>query len=297
MKLARVLVVVKETALELLQQAEGDGAQRMLALLKRRHTSVRRIRPAHEQHHSSTTEVLRALRAACGQVTVTRRVPTRPVKGYDLVVSLGGDGMVLGLSHAVRDDTPVLGVNSSPEFSVGHLCGATADDLPALLDALQAGSLRPTPVARLQVKIGGRAVASPVLNDVLFCADNPAVMTRYRLMWPGGEELQRSSGLWVSTPAGSTSALASAGGPVLHLGAKLFAFQVREPYAPPGEAVQVKSAVLSGDDALQVECRINAASVFLDGSHRRYPVPFGYTVTLGLHPSPLQLITRTERGR
>lgn len=290
MKLDRVLVVVKQTALELLESDEGAGAQRMLRLLNKRHNSVDRIIPAHEQHHRAAAHVIGLLRTIAGELTVTRRVPKRPASGFDLIVTVGGDGMVLGVSHAVRDHTPVLGVNSAPEFSVGHLCGTTADTFEATLRSLQAGALTPTPVARLQVSLGGHAVAGPVLNDVLFCADNPAVMTRYNLMWPGGEELQRSSGLWVSTPAGSTSALASAGGPVLHIGAQLFAFQVREPYAPPGSAVRVKSAVLSGEDPLVIECRINAASVFLDGSHRRYPVPFGRKVSIGLHPIPLSLL-------
>ncbi|MEM7676255.1 MAG: hypothetical protein AAF449_09655, partial [Myxococcota bacterium] len=122
-----------------------------------------------------------------------------------------------------------------------------------------------------------------------FCTDNPAVMCRYRLRWPDGMELQRSSGLWVSTPAGSTSALASAGGPILPLAAKQFAFQVREPYAPPGAAVRYKSAVLQNEE-LTIENRSQNASVFLDGSHRRYSVPFGETLTVSLHEQPLRLI-------
>lgn len=299
MKLRHVLVVTKETALDWLSE-DGDrpGKDRLLSLLRRGHPSVSKIEPAHEAHHTNAAQVITFLKSRVASLTVTRKMPDRPLKDYDLIVTLGGDGTVLGVSHAVRSPIAVLGINSAPEHSVGHLCASTADALPELLDSLESGELEPTSVARLQVRLGKRPVQGPVLNDVLFCADNPAVMTRYLLSWPGGEELQRSSGVWVSTPAGSTSALASAGGPILHLDAEAFAFQVREPYAPPGDAVRLRSAVMSSDDELTIENRVEEASVFLDGSHRRYPVPFGSTVSFSLHPSPLQLIRpRLKRER
>lgn len=291
MKLGRVLMVVKQTALTRLSRERSKGAARMRKLLAERDTSVDRIEPAHEQHMRSVERVRQALRSRGVEITERRVPPERPVRGYDLVVSVGGDGTLLGVSHAVRDATPVLGVNSSPAFSVGHLTGATADTFDETLDALRAGRLTPVAAQRLRVRVGNRTIAGPVLNDVLFCADNPAVMTRYNLRWPFGCELQRSSGVWISTPAGSTSAIASAGGPTLPLTAEQFAFLVREPYIAPGSSVRLRVAVLDATHTLSLECRIEQASVFLDGSHRRYPVPFGETVRLTLHPQPLRLVT------
>ena len=80
---------------------------------------------------------------------------------------------------------------------------------------------------------------------------------------------------------------------MLPLTARQFAFYVREPYAPPGRSIRVRSAVLTHEDELAIECRTEDASVFLDGSHWRTPVPFGQTVRFSLHPQPLHLI----RGR
>lgn len=285
-----VLLVVKRTSLELLQEDDSAGAKRMLDLVAGGHPSVSRIQPAHDEHHRSLARVKVTLQERSIAFQLRSRVPTDPIQGVDAVVTVGGDGMVLGASHAVRDQTPVLGVNSAPHFSVGYLTGATAATLGTVLDRLSAGDLEPRIVHRLKVRMGDQALAGPVLNDVLFCTDNPAVMCRYRLRWPDGVELQRSSGVWISTPAGSTSALASAGGPILPLAARQFAFQVREPYAPPGAAVRYKSAVLQHDDELSIENRSQQASVFLDGSHRRYSVPFGETLHLSLHDFPLRLI-------
>ncbi len=285
----RVLVVAKLTSLQLLREDPSPGARRMLDMIAQKHPSVSGIQPAHEQHMVSLRLVREVLERRHMDFTIQTTMPPKPIQGVDAVLTVGGDGMVLGVSHVVTDDTPVLGVNSAPRFSVGYLTGAFAATLDDTLDKLANGSLQPRIVHRLRAQIGDESLGGPVLNDVLFCTDNPAVMCRYQLRWPEGEELQRSSGVWVSTPAGSTSALASAGGPILPLGAKQFALQVREPYAPPGAAVRYKSAVLQNEE-LTIENRSQQASVYLDGSHRRYPIPFGEKLVIGLHERPLRLV-------
>ena len=285
----RVLVVAKLTALELLKEDPSAGAQRMLGLVERRHPSVSGIQPAHDEHMGSLSTVKAVLERRRIDYFVQTWIPKRPIADVDAVMTVGGDGMVLGVSHFIQDDTPVIGVNSAPRFSVGYLTGASATNLEEILDRLETGEITPRVVHRLKAQMGDEVLGGPVLNDVLFCTDNPAVMCRYRLRWTEGVELQRSSGVWISTPAGSTSALASAGGPILPLAAKQFAFQVREPYAPPGAAVRYKSAVLQ-NEALTIENRSQQASVYLDGSHRRYRVPFGETLKLSLHERPLHLV-------
>ncbi len=290
MNLGRVLLLLKKSELSLLARGRSRGAARMRRLLEQNDQSVDRLEPAHDEHAQSVARVREALEDRGIEWVERKEIPERPIRGYDLVVPVGGDGTLLAASHAVRNSTPILGVNSAPGFSVGFLTGCTADSFGATLDQLRNEQLAPFTIQRLRVKLGEKVIAAPVLNDVLFCADNPAVMTRYRLIWPDGEEIQRSSGVWISTPAGSTSALASAGGPALPLNAKQFAFLVREPYAPPGSSVRLRTAVLGADQTLEIECRTDRASVFLDGSHRQYPVAYGETVSFGLHSQPLRLI-------
>jgi NAD+ kinase len=290
--LGRALLVLKESTVDRVAHLQNQGSSRIRQLLEDEDRSVADIRASHEEHTRSVEVVRRVLEARGIEVEEQKGFPTQVVEGFDLVIAVGGDGMVLGVSHAVRHAIPVLGVNSAPSFSVGYLSGCTADALLETLDALESGALEPLDVQRLQLRVGDRVIAEPVLNDLLFCADNPAMMSRYLLMWPDGQEVQRSSGVWISTPAGSTSALASAGGPILPLVAKQFAFLVREPYAPPGASVRFRSAVLSEHQSLAIECRTLHASVFLDGSHRRHPVAFGEVLKVGLHPAPLRLVHR-----
>ncbi|MCK6551217.1 NAD(+)/NADH kinase [Myxococcota bacterium] len=288
----RVLLIVKRSEYTSLSSGRTKKDARLRKLLDSEHASVARIVPAHEEHAQSVRIVRTELRARGLDVVERDTAPQRPVRGFDLVVSVGGDGTLLEASHAVGGSTMLLGVNSAPAFSVGFLTGCRAPTFASTIDALLAGRLKPLEVQRLQVKIGRRVIPEPVLNDVLFCADNPAVTTRYRLVSPEGEELHRSSGVWVSTPAGSTAALRSAGGPTLSLVARQLAFVVREPYAPPGMGVLQTMGVLEEDDHLDLECMTHAASVFLDGHHRRYSVRFGETVRFSLASKPLQLVRR-----
>ncbi|MCA9550970.1 MAG: NAD(+)/NADH kinase [Myxococcales bacterium] len=292
----RALVVMKRTALSRLKQSPDAGSRRMLELMAEADESVAGIRAAHMEHVASVDRVRETLRRLEVDFKETHDLPKRPIKDVDLVIAVGGDGTALAVSHAVRDGAALLAVNSAPSFSVGHLTGATAETFEERLLEFMKGKLRPLTVQRLNVRIGRRALPEPVLNDVLFCADNPALMTRYKLTWPDGEELQRSSGVWVSTPAGSTGALASAGGPILPLTARQFAFYVREPYSPPGETLRVRSAVLVKEDVLHIECRIHGASVFIDGSHRVHEVPFGETVSFTLDDRPLYLVRPPHLG-
>jgi NAD+ kinase len=289
-KIKRVLMIVKRTEFAAITKSRSRRNVRVKKLIDDDHSSASRILPAHEEHMASVRNIRESLRARGLEVVERDRAPQRPVRGFDLVVTVGGDGTLLEVSHAVGEGTMLLGVNSAPAFSVGYLTGCRAPTFAPTLEALLSGELKPIDVQRLQVRVGKRVIPEPVLNDILFCADNPAVTTRYRLISPDGEEVHRSSGVWVSTPAGSTAALRSAGGPTLSLTAKQFAFAVREPYAPPGTGLQMTMGVLEPGERLVIECMTPAASIYLDGHHRRYSVPFGENTTFSLTAKPLKLV-------
>jgi NAD+ kinase len=289
-KIERVLLFVKETSFERLAKAAHRDERARRARLGQERGSLPAVQRAHAEHTASLRQVRAELLARGVDVVERSRAPSRPVRNFDLVISVGGDGTLLQASHAVRSAIPVLGVNSAPTTSVGFLTSCRAPTFARMLDELIAERVQPRVVQRLQVRIGRRRVPEPVLNDVLFCHDNPAVTTRYKLVTPAGEEHQRSSGAWIATPAGSTAALRSAGGPELGLDERRFAFVIREPYAPPGSSVRIRGGILEPGEVLRFESRVEAASVFLDGSHRRYPVPFGTRVSFSLHEHPLRIV-------
>lgn len=272
----RVALVVKQTDLGRLRSRKLSGQ------------STARLLLAHEEHLASVRSVKQELLAR-GIALTEHAVGELPAPA-DLVITIGGDGTLIEASHFLRGRTPILGVNSAPSSSVGFLTGCRAPTFADTFDGLEAGRLSPRSIARLAVRIGKRSLVEPVLNDVLFCHENPAQTTRYRLTTPTDEEEQRSSGIWISTPAGSTAALRSAGGQPLPLDARSFAFAVREPYAPPGSVVRIQRGVLPEKAILKLRCLLSPGFVYIDGAHRRYPVPFDEIITFRLSPRPLSLV-------
>lgn len=295
MKLRQVLVVVKRTALSRLKDSRSPSDVRLRKLVESGHPSTLTMRLAHEEHLLSVKLVRRELRYRGLRFVERANVPDTALGRYDLVVTVGGDGTLLDASHSVRRQLPMLGVNSAPASSVGFLTACRAPTFAQTLDAFIAGEIRPLAVQRLRVKINRTTLPEPVLNDVLFCHDNPAMVSRYRLATPSAEEQQQSSGVWISTPAGSTAAFRSAGGTPMSLTARSFAFIVREPYAPPGSSLQLTGEILGADEVLSIESRVSAASLFIDGSYRRHSVHYGDLVSFSLHPSPLLLVRPRPR--
>lgn len=295
MKIRQVLVVVKRTSLSRLKGSKNPGDIRLRKLVESGHPSTLVMRLAHEEHLLSVKQVRRELRFRDIRFVERSKVPSSPLGRYDLVITVGGDGTLLDASHSVQHQLPMLGVNSAPASSVGFLTACRAPTFAQTLDALTAEEIRPIAVQRLCIRIGRVALPEPVLNDVLFCHDNPAMVSRYRLVTPQAEELQQSSGVWISTPAGSTAAFRSAGGTPMSLTSKAFAFIVREPYAPPGSALQLTGEMLESDEVLAIESRVNAASLFIDGSYRRHSVHYGDVISFSLHKSPLLLVRPRPR--
>ena len=264
-----VCVIVKRTA----QRLYGHEP-RVKRLVAKRDVTVARMRRAHDDHMATIAEVHAAVKTLglhARFVDGSRSpLPTKP--GCELVVTVGGDGTLLGASHQIDHDTPVLGINSAPADSVGFFCGAQKGRvLEALRDAID-GTLPHVQLARMRVECNGTLVHDRVLNEALFCHEIPAGTSRYilRVTHPRKDavtEEQKSSGVWIGPAAGSTAAQRSAGGSVLPLTSKRLQFVVREPYVPRGEKLRLLRGVVEDGGAIDLLCKMRQAKLYLDGVH------------------------------
>lgn len=135
----------------------------------------------------------------------------------DLLISVGGDGTLLSVARSLVDyDVPILGVNLG---RLGFLVDVSPGNLSEL-DLILAGEfiaderflLEAT--VRHEDEILERQVA---LNDVVLQKWNTARMIEFSIH-VNGELIShnRSDGLIVSTPTGSTAYAMAGGGPILH---------------------------------------------------------------------------------
>lgn len=275
----RVLVLAKQTSFQTFVLDRKDP--RTLALLEKGDASVQRMRASHDSH-MATVEEVRAALDKLGAEAVVRVTPEKFVtNGHALVVTVGGDGTLLLASHQVGPGTPIVGINSAPSTSVGFFCAGRRGTAEKTLRAALNGDLAPTRLARMQVDLNGIVLHKRVLNDALFCHASPAATSRYILTLqpprngkPRVEE-QRSSGLWVGPPAGSTAAQRSAGGLVIPLRAKSLQFVVREAYVRAGKRSRLVRGLVRDGGELLVKSKMMDARLFLDGVHTVHTVALG----------------------
>jgi NAD+ kinase len=278
---------------------EEERDERIVALVEAGDETVRRMRPSHIDHTETVEETRKALADLGVEAVWYDRPHDFRVEGpCDLVVTVGGDGTLLGASHGIGPRIPLLGVNSSPDHSIGFFCaakkGAVRDSLASALD----GSLGRIELTRMRVELNGKSIHDRVLNEALFCHTSPAATSRYilRLLERDdravvvSEEEHKSSGLWVGPAAGSTAAQRSAGGHVLPLDAADLQYVVREPYRPHNQPLKMTLGLVSGDHTLRIKSRMRQAKVFLDGDHLVHDVTIGDVLTLRRSSEPLVVL-------
>ena len=264
-----------------------------IALFQRRDISVARWRKAHVTHQRTLKHVQSTLRSLGAKITILRG-PGLVFDASDasLVVTVGGDGTLLAASHHVGA-IPILGVNSSPEHSVGFFCPAHIGNLEPSLKAALDGTLPSVLLSRMQVSVNSRICSRRVLNEALFCHAIPAATSRYVVSFADQTEEQRSSGVWVSTAAGSTGAARSAGGKVLPFASRKLQLVVREPYlesrGTPRRPLALDRIVFAPPDTLTLLSKMEDARLYLDGPYRQIPVGLGDRVVCSVSDEPLQV--------
>jgi NAD+ kinase len=301
----RVLVVYKKDAYQQYLQEQQDP--RLLRLLRRRHPDVLDMQRAHAVHQEAMEAVVHALRRLGVEFDLAYRADLKVSRRYHLLVSVGGDGTFLQAARStcllppatpggrrsgrpVRS-TPLLGVNSDPQRSEAVFCAATRRTFARLCGQALEGRLPQLRLSRLQLALNGVPHPLRALNDVLVVHDDPATMSRYRLRLLRREETQKSSGLWVSTAAGSSSAVLAAGGERLPWAAAVFQYRPRELYRGRLSHPRLTGGVLDARAVLRVTWLMRRGSAFIDGPHVKIPLRFADQLEMRLDlTDPLRVL-------
>ncbi|MGD1983644.1 MAG: NAD(+) kinase [Chromatiaceae bacterium] len=131
----------------------------------------------------------------------------------DLAIVVGGDGTLLSAARELANqEVPILGVNLG---RLGFLVDITPADIHAALGAVLDGRYDAEERFLLGARIGAGELQL-ALNDVVLHKWNIARMIEFET-WIDGRFVytQRSDGIIVSTPTGSTAYALSGGGPLI----------------------------------------------------------------------------------
>jgi NAD+ kinase len=141
-------------------------------------------------------------------------------KGADLAVVLGGDGtMLLTARRLARFAVPLVGVNQGRlGFLTDIARDAATERLGAMLDGVYTEEQRFLLGAEV-LRDGKPIFATLAMNDVVVNKGEAGRMIEFDVRINGEfVYTQRSDGMIVSTPTGSTAYALSANGPILHPG-------------------------------------------------------------------------------
>lgn len=148
------------------------------------------------------------------------QVGTRNMLGEaaDLVIVVGGDGSLLHAARSLaRYNKPVLGINRG---RLGFLTDVSPDEIEQKVGAVLEGnySIEQRSMLSMSVKSSGSPVGEGIaLNDVVLFTGKSVHMIEFELHIEGQFVYrQRSDGLIIATPTGSTAYALSGGGPIMH---------------------------------------------------------------------------------
>ena len=135
----------------------------------------------------------------------------------DLIVVIGGDGTMLNAARSLcSHEVPILGVNLG---RLGFLADVGPREVERHLSAILEGNYCDERRFLLQgslMRNDTRIMESVALNDITFKMRDPARMVEFEMSIDGTlVNQQRSDGVVVCTPTGSTAYALSAGGPLI----------------------------------------------------------------------------------
>jgi NAD+ kinase len=136
----------------------------------------------------------------------------------DLVIVVGGDGNMLGAARVLsRFNVAVIGVNRG---NLGFLTDLDPNNFANTLDKILNGEYKTEMRYLLDVSVIRHQVVkanNSAMNEVVLHADKVAHMIEFEAYIDGSFVFhQRSDGLIISTPTGSTAYSLSGGGPIVH---------------------------------------------------------------------------------
>lgn len=153
-----------------------------------------------------------------------------PPQEADIIVALGGDGLMLQCLHqSMNTGTPIYGMNRGSvgflmnEFARDHLRERLAAAKPAIIH----------PLAMRATTVDGEVADALAINEVSLLRQSYQA-AKLRISVDGRARLSEliCDGVLVATPAGSTAYNLSAHGPIIPIEAPLLALTPISPFRP-----------------------------------------------------------------
>ena len=187
------------------------------------------------------------------------------LKDCDLIIVLGGDGSMLAAVRALaKFEIPLLCINLG---RLGFLADIPSSEMAPVLDKIFAGELREEQrlMLNLQIIRDDQVITTQIaFNEVVVVKSEVMRMIEFETTVDGHfVSRQRSDGIIISTPTGSTAYSLSCGGPIIYPSMKAL---ILVPISP--HAMGVRPMVIPSDSCVEIRLiagRVDEARVSHDG--------------------------------
>ena len=307
-----VIIVTRKTELDDLVVRFNTKAQAKF-YLEQAGQSFETIQVAHDKHQAVLSQVRKAVPSTIKSQTIDRELVPRFMFGEDdLIITVGQDGLVSNTAKYLTGQ-PILAVNPDPDRFDGILLPFTIDTVEKQLYTTLHGPLQVKQVTLAKAELAdGQTLLA--FND-FFIGANSHVSARYKIEIGDRQENQSSSGIIVSTGAGSTgwlqSVYAGAAGVIEALGGQVIppanggrlnwdtehlVYSVREPFPSKATQTSIVHGIFTKETPLKITSQMATNGIiFSDGVEADYlEFNSGAELTLSTAPTKASLIVPPE---
>ena len=202
----------------------------------------------------------------------------------DLIIVFGGDGTLLGAARKfIENEIPILGINMG---AVGFLTDVNIENFESVINDIFKGDYILEERSLVEAQFSDQEVFG--LNEVLIHSGSYAQLMRYRLLIDGKTVYeQRSDGLIIATPTGSTAYALSAGGSIVHPELNIWNI-----IPMMSQSLSSRPLIVSNQKSLEIqliEGPLNHAMVCVDGQ-KDIPMEYNNSIHINKKDSSLKII-------
>src|SRR3989338_1378233 len=262
--------------------------------MKIKNTLVVYTKPKNLAEKQTLQAVEKTLKKYNVNYTVSKRegLNKKAFQNKELVIAVGGDGTFLRASHFIFDNTPILGVNSDPKRKEGFFMAATRKDFDGKFSKIANNKFKIKKLNRLEAYLNNKKIPELALNEFYISSKKEYHTARYYLTIKGKRERQKSSGIIISTAAGSYAWMKSAGGKQLPLNSDKFEYMVREPYCGRISAkCGLVNGILDKDEKIIVEFELWGWILIADSLSKEHKFKAKEVVAVKMSNNPLHSVS------
>ena len=202
----------------------------------------------------------------------------------DLIIVFGGDGTLLGAARKfISNKTPILGINLG---TVGFLTDVNIENFGSVIKDVLNGDYVLEERSLVEASFLDQEVFG--LNEVLIHSGSYAQLMRYRLIIDGRTVYeQRSDGLIVATPTGSTAYALSAGGSIVHPELNIWNI-----IPMMSQSLSSRPLIVSNEKSMEIQLikgPLEHAMICVDGQ-KDIPIEYNHSIFITKKNLPLKII-------